>query len=425
MRRNRAAVRRSRRWWAWGCRVSCVSSLVLGLVIPGASAQEMPDPSQIHGLAIPASELPAGTVTVRVVREALGNNIEGQQVRVTVGTETRTAVTDDLGRAEFSDLPRGAEVRAETTVDGEALVSRPFQVPATGGLRIILVAGLAEAAARRARDREEAAVAPPVQGMVVLGGSSRVLLQFEEEALQVYYDLEIVNNARSRVDIGGPLVIDLPRAASNTTILGGSSPSASASGNRITITGPFAAGSTPVQIAYRLRYDSREFTFDQTWPAGLQQVTVGVQRLGDLIVSSPQFSTTNEVRGNDGTTWVLSSGPALPPGATLSLTLSNVPVHSRTPRFVALALAVAIGGLGTWLAVTARSSSGKVRETLIARRERLMGDLVRLEVRRRAGELPARDAARRQRILAELEQVYGELDDSYAGPHESGTGVAA
>jgi hypothetical protein len=131
------------------------------------------------------------------------------------------------------------------------------------------------------------------------------------------------------------------------------------------------------------------------------------------------------VRGNDGTTWVLGSGPALPPGATLSVTLSNVPVHSRTPRYVALALALAVAGLGTWLAATAQSTSGKARETLVARRERLMGDLVRLEARRRAGDLPARDAARRQRILAELEQIYGELDDSYAAPHESGTGVAA
>ena len=46
-----------------------------------AWAQDMPDPSLIHGRAIPAQELPDGTVTVRVVREAIGNNVPGQQVQ--------------------------------------------------------------------------------------------------------------------------------------------------------------------------------------------------------------------------------------------------------------------------------------------------------------------------------------------------------
>ena len=47
----------------------------------GCVAQDMPDPSLIHGRAIPASELGDGTVTVRVVREAIGNNVAGQQVQ--------------------------------------------------------------------------------------------------------------------------------------------------------------------------------------------------------------------------------------------------------------------------------------------------------------------------------------------------------
>ena len=56
---------------------------------------------------------------MRVVREAIGNNIAGQQVRLTVSGRTRTATTDEQGRAEFTNLPRGEEARAEATVDGE------------------------------------------------------------------------------------------------------------------------------------------------------------------------------------------------------------------------------------------------------------------------------------------------------------------
>src|SRR5688572_33269287 len=85
-----------------------------------AQAQDMPDPSLIHGRALPAPELADGTVTVRVVREAIGNDAPGQQVRVTVGGTTRTATTDEQGRAEFTRLPSG-DARAEATVDGEML----------------------------------------------------------------------------------------------------------------------------------------------------------------------------------------------------------------------------------------------------------------------------------------------------------------
>ena len=119
-------------------------SLVLWALCLGiADAQiAMPDPALINGRAIPAAELPQGTVTVRVVREAIGNNVAGQAVRLTVNGSPRHAVTDDQGRAEFPNLPAGAEVRAEATVTGEALVSETFKVPASGGLRVILVAGV-------------------------------------------------------------------------------------------------------------------------------------------------------------------------------------------------------------------------------------------------------------------------------------------
>ena len=69
------------------------ASWVLGNGI-GLAQINMPDPSLIHGRALPAPELPAGTVTVRVVREAIGNNVVGQEVRLTVAGNLRTAQTD-------------------------------------------------------------------------------------------------------------------------------------------------------------------------------------------------------------------------------------------------------------------------------------------------------------------------------------------
>ena len=49
-----------------------------------------------------------------------------------------------------------------------------------------------------------------------------------------------------------------------------------------------------------------------------------------------------------------------------------------------------------------------------------------MDAKRRDGTMSAdRHAARRQRLLQELEQVYGELDQITSGPQGGGEGVAA
>ena len=103
-------------------------------------------------------------------------------------------------------------------------------------------------------------------GVVVLGPNSRMLMEFRDDALQMFYVLDIVNNARTRVDIGGPLIIDLPDGAGGAAVLEGSSPSATVSGDRLTVTGPFAPGTTSVQVGFQLRHDSPNLTVQQTWP---------------------------------------------------------------------------------------------------------------------------------------------------------------
>src|SRR5262249_48038486 len=112
----------------------CIGAVLTVLVVLGftgsAGAQvQMPDPSVINGKALPAGDLQTGTVTVRLVREAIGNNIVGQQVTITIGGVAKTATTDEQGRAEFRGLPAGGRGLAEATVNGERLASDPIVVP--------------------------------------------------------------------------------------------------------------------------------------------------------------------------------------------------------------------------------------------------------------------------------------------------------
>ncbi|HVQ16216.1 MAG TPA: hypothetical protein VMS40_21590, partial [Vicinamibacterales bacterium] len=398
-----------------------------GVLSTGAQAQDMPDPSLIHGRAIPAPELANGTVTVRVVREAIGNNAPGQQVTVNVGSATRSATTDAQGRAEFHGLPSGgANAIAEVTVDGEKLVSQPFAVPTSGGLRVILVAGIAKAAERKKQEEAAAAAEPPTKGIVVFGGNSRVLMQFNNDALDVYYILEIVNSARARVDFGAPMVIELPPGANGATALEGSSKSATVSEDRITITGPLPSGTTLLQTAFRMPYDDANLTITQKWPAAFQQMIVGVQKVGNLQVQSAQLNQTSEVRTESGDLFVLGNGPAMPAGGTLTLNLSGLPYHSKMPRRVALTLAGGLLALGAWLAFSSRSRRDESRQTLVARRDTLLGQLAQIESKRRSGAADAEAQGRRRaRILVELEQIYGELDEAHPGPQGGGEGVAA
>jgi hypothetical protein len=403
-----------------------VLAVCVALVGTSAWAQDMPDPSLINGRAIPAGDLANGTVTVRIVREAIGNNVPGQQVRVTVGQNTLSATTDEQGRAEFKTLPRGGDAIAEAVVDGETLRSQPFSVPTTGGLRVILVAGIAKATERKKQEEAAAAAAPAIKGSVVLGSNTRTLVQYRDDALEVYYILEIINSARSRVDIGGPLTIELPKQAQGAATLEGSSPSATVNNGRLVVTGPFASGTTMVQVGFRLPTGGDELTLTQAWPVALQRVIVGVEKIDGVKVTSPQFTDTKDVPTGDGTVFVLGNGPALSAGATTTVTISGLPYHSRTPRYVALSIAVGLGLLGVYLSVTGRTGRSESRQSLVARRNTLLGQLTQLESKRRAGTVDAASyATRRQRLLSELERIYGELDEAGPGPEGGGEGVAA
>ena len=388
-------------------------------------AQDMPDPSQMHGRPLPAPELARGTVSVRVMREAIGNNITGQEVSLTIGGTTRTATTDAQGRAEFAGLSVGGEAIARTTVDGEALESQPFAVPSSGGLRVALVSGIAEAAKRRADEEAKAAAAPPTRGTVVIGGESRIHIEFNDDQLRVFYLLEIVNNARTRVDIGGPLIIELPRAAQGASLLPDSAQSASVSGDIVTVLGPFASGTTNVQVGFTLDFDDPEFTLTQSFPVAMQQVLMVVQKNGPVGVSSPQVPQMAERQSENGSRFAVGQGPTLAAGSPLTISLTNLPTRSKAPRYTALVLALAVIGAGIWLATSGGSRKEAVR-TLTAQRDQLMKDLEQLEVRQRAGTVSAeRYAARKRKLMSELESIYADLDDLHAGPQGGGEGVAA
>ncbi len=370
----------------------------------------MPDPSAIAGQPLPAPELPNATVSVRVVRERMGNNVAGHEVTLNVGSSPRTAKTDAQGRAQFGGIAPGTVVQATTTVDGEVLSSQPFSVPATGGVRVALIAGIATAAAREKAAAEAAARQPARPGVVEIGPESRVVIEFQDDLLTVFYLLEIVNNARTPIDTGGPLQIQLPTGAAGASMMQGSSPNASALGDLVTITGPFPPGVTAAQVGFTLPQAGESISIRQQWPAAMAQVFVGVEKIAGVQMSSPQLTDTREMTTESGAVFIMGTGGRINPGEELVINLSGIPAHSQTPRNVALALAVLIFAAGAWFAFSPGKAHAAQEAKLRARKEQLLNDIVSLERMRRSKPLTAQQEARLQRAASELERVVAALD---------------
>jgi hypothetical protein len=352
------------------------------------------------------------SVSVRLIRGQMTNNIVGHPVELMVNGKPQTVKTDDQGRAQFFNLPSGAPVKAVTTVDGERLESQEFPVPAAGqpGIRLILVA----------TDTGQTPAAPPaVAGELRLGGETRIVVEPDDDVVRVFYLLDIVNPASTPVNPTTNFMFDTPTEAQSTTIMEGSSPDATASGTRVRVQGPFAPGETFVQVGYILPVPTGVADIQQTFPAQLERLAVMVKKAGEVRLTSPNIDRQQDMPAG-GDTYIVGVGDrATAAGTPVSLLITGLPHHSTTPRWIALGLALTIAAVGVvaaWRPANAHSR-GDERKQLIARREKLFQDLLRLETDQRRGKGDgARYAARREALLAELEHVYGELDTDDTSP---------
>ena len=221
----------------------------------------MPDPKQMSGIPRPVSDLPDGTVSVRLIRGDFSNNITDFPVEMQAGGKSRTVKTDDSGRAEFKNLPAGENLKFVAVVDGERLESESFPAPTQGGIRLMLVA------TDKNKKPQTEPGAPAVSGLVVLGNQSRIILEPGDEVVAVYYLLDIVNNARVPVNPQSPFAFDMPAGCVGTSLLRGSSPQASVDGPHVVVQSPFAPGRTLVQVACELSVARASLQLTQRFPA--------------------------------------------------------------------------------------------------------------------------------------------------------------
>ena len=374
---------------------------IIGAVTAAAVAQ--PDPRQMSGLPLPDPQLPDGTITVRVIRGQLTNNVLNHPVEIHQGDSVSTSDTNAEGRATFLTLAAGTQVYAVTELDGERIESQRFPIPGRGGIRVMLVGAAGDASIS----------AMPVQsGRVRFGGDSRILVEMGEETVEVYYLFDVINERTAPVEPPEPIVLDMPPGAVSVTILPDSSPRTASEGPRATLPGPFQSGTTPLRVAYILPYSGDRLTISQRVPADLEAFLVMVEKWGAMDVASPLIARRTEDAFGESS-YIFAAGPLVAEGETFTFELSGLPHHSRLPTTVAVGLALTILGVGVWGALTPvdmRTDTDR-RLSLEGNKATLFADLVKIEKQHRAGKIgKTKYGTRRAELVVALERLYGELD---------------
>jgi hypothetical protein len=296
-----------------------------------------------------------GSATVRVMRQTLGNNVVGQEVTLTdaSGVAVGTRKTDDGGRAAFERLRPGTTYTAVAVVAGERLVSQPFTQPASGGVRVVLIAGLGTASpsggglptAGAAAPSPGPAPPPAPAGSITLGTQSRMIVEQADEFVEVFVLADLVNTTDGPVSLPSPIVFTPPAGALGTAVLEGAT-SAVLDGTRILVKGPLPSGPTSVQFGYRLPSDTGRVAIAQTFPVGGPMGNVIVRRHAGtiVVVGGERQRRDTQLEGRD---YVVVSTGAIQPATPLDVTVSGMPSRPRWPVRVALTLAglIVLAGL--------------------------------------------------------------------------------
>jgi len=158
--------------------------IISGVLVFGVLVSAQPDPRRMSGIPLPDPQLSTGTISVRVIRAQMSNNVADHPVELTQGDELVTVNTDADGRATFLMLNLGSSASVSTVLDGVRLDSQQFSVPNQGGIRLLLVG-------------EDVANVPSnevvLPGEITLGSESRIAVELGEESVTVFYFLDIMN----------------------------------------------------------------------------------------------------------------------------------------------------------------------------------------------------------------------------------------
>ncbi len=111
------------------------------LAVAAVARAQMPmiDPTQMSGIPRPDPSVPAGTLSIRVLRGDFAHPVIGQEVTLEGPDGKRSVKVDETDHAVFSGLQAGATYTARASNFGEDLASQPIEMPSEAGVKLMLV----------------------------------------------------------------------------------------------------------------------------------------------------------------------------------------------------------------------------------------------------------------------------------------------
>ena len=205
----------------------------------------MPDPKQMSGIPRPVDDLPDATVSVRLIRGQLSNNITGHDVQLLANGKPVTVKTERGRPRRIQRNCTGTTVKAidrcrrrASRVAGISVSCKGWHPP---DARRDGQCGRGEAGSdRRCPHRRPVADRDAA----------------DRRDVAAFLSLDDSNAQSVPVNPATPFVFDMPSGSTGTSVLEGSSPLAVANGGHVTVSGPFPPGQTFVQVACELPVDS-------------------------------------------------------------------------------------------------------------------------------------------------------------------------
>jgi hypothetical protein len=360
--------------------------------------------------------LPAGTLLVKALDDA-AQPLPGLRVtllRADRSTEKVESLppqnTGEDGAARFTDLPSSPtlEYLAMIQRDGVDQRTLPFRLSAEHGSQVALTV--------KAVVRDQAALRE-----LKIGNGSHLILELADDTVQVLENLRLVNPLPQALD-PGPEGVRIPLAEgalSAQPLPGGPagvSVDASKDGPPVVVwKGPLPPGATDVRVGFVLKHRG-QVTFRQVVAQPYEGLKVVMEKLPGVQLERVSDPEDRKFQGKD---LILATVPVPSVGSQIEFVVSGLPAELLTLRYAAAVLALLIALRFAWVALYGKKeadpTSSRRRQKLEQRRDALLTELVAAEQREAEPEAAAKGKAQktrpREKTLADLEQLYRQLDE--------------
>ncbi|MBI4511391.1 MAG: hypothetical protein HY698_17290 [Deltaproteobacteria bacterium] len=319
-----------------------------------------------------------------------------------VATAAPEVKDGEEGLAKFSALGTGPDkVYVARVVDkGQAFVSQPFQLHASSGARVTVLA----------------------YGQLFLGLHAGGQVTDDK----VWFEASVVVGNLTGVPRNpGPdgLLVPLPRGFQNATVGEEMAQRVSVvEGKGLVFRGRIPPGEQQVVVQWAQKVQDGQVSFDLPAPLGLLDGQIMIERVPGAVVTPPMGIAAKSRRMDNGREYVVLSNLSVPAGGTLKFHMTGLPQPPVRERVLKTIAGACMLGLLAWaiLALVRKPPRDPSRERgkeaalgrheLIARQAELYDELVALETERLTNQADPQLTKRREALVAKVARTHRELD---------------